>query len=226
MFKSAFKCGIVQTVLHTSSHVCVVRPAVNDSCPPLKRACLSLCALNATIEQAVRYICIITVSDNTASKPAGAHYIGRYTTVLDFVTRSTAGYSGFSYKTCCKIATLDGTSDMQVLDGAVFNIFERSIHFNSSTTIIEIDSQRMAVAVEDATESTLAIPSDTIVNRKVGSHDGVGVVVGLQGILELHPVGLVIQHHEGLAVNLHGRLVVIRHRGIAVGVRIRDVLIV
>ncbi|MBR4899170.1 MAG: hypothetical protein IKZ48_10330, partial [Prevotella sp.] len=112
----------------------------------MKRAILKLCALNATIEQAVRYICIITVSDNTASKPAGAHDIGRYTTVPDIVTRSTAGYSGVSYKTCRKIATLDGTRNMQVFDGAISNISEQGNIF--CATAIDVGCNRMTVTIE------------------------------------------------------------------------------
>ena len=151
MFKRAYKFAIVQTVLHTSSHVCVVRPAINDSSPPLSRSArLILCTLNGTIEQAVRYICIITVSDDTANKPAGARYICRYTTVLDFVTLLIAGYFGDSYKTCREISTLDATLDVQVLDGTVFYSFEQGDIICAAH--INIDCNRMTVTIEDARE--------------------------------------------------------------------------
>ena len=148
MFKRAYKFAIVQTVLHTSSHACVVRPAINDSSPPLSRSTrLILCTFNGTIEQAVRYICIITVSDDTASKPTGARYIDRYTTVIYFVSLLSAGYSGDSYKTCREISTLDGTLDVQVLDGAVFNIPEQGDIICAAH--INIDCNRMTVTIED-----------------------------------------------------------------------------
>ena len=77
-----------------------------------------------------------------------------------------------TYKTCQMLTASDFAGEVQVLNRAVIDILEQGYIF--SGTSVHVGSQCMAVAVKDTIEGAL---QGRIVNREVGSQNGVRVAV-------------------------------------------------
>ena len=127
----------------------------------------------------------MSMSNDSSSIMVGGYHIGGNMAVVDDQCIASWG----THQTCRVYAATYGAFDVEVLDGGILCMHERSNA--SSIASIDIYGQCMAVAVKCAAVGNITTVASRIDRRDIGTHDGIDLPVS---------AGILHQLYEGVPV--------------------------
>ena len=186
---------LVNTVLQTIFHVVhcsTLFPSDDGTCIIATR--------KHTIEQTIIYrmVALMTMSNKTASIPISALHIHRHTAVVDVDFSAIAR----THQTRCMTSTLDATRHMQILEGGIHHLAERSDVRRSAPLYVHV--QRVSVTIENSSVGNTLLETHTIHCAKITIHDGIHVRFSIRINHQLQkpiPVSAGAQHMVRYAID-------------------------